>query len=210
MTRTPLTEVAAPPPRKALNPMLKFALELGPLVLFFAAYSRLGIFAATAVLMACVFVTLGVSYALLKRIPVMPLVTAVIVLIFGSLTLIFHDETLIKIKPTALYLLFGAALFAGLWLKRPLLKILFDGALHVTDEGWRKLTWRWAFFFLALAVLNEIVWRGSARLWPDQATDIWVKFKTFGFPPITLLFALAQAPLIMRYETKDEKATNDF
>ena len=123
----------------------------------------------------------------------MPLMTAVIVLIFGSLTLIFHDETLIKIKPTALYILFGAALFVGLWLKKPLLKILFDGALHVTDEGWRKLTWRWAFFFLALAVLNEIVWR-------TQTTDLWVKFKTFGFLPLTLLFALAQAPLIMKYE----------
>ncbi len=205
-----MTEAAAPP-RKALNPMLKFALELGPLALFFAAYSRLGIFAATAVLMACVLVTLGVSYAMLKRIPVMPLVTAAIVLIFGSLTLIFHDETLIKIKPTALYLLFGAALFVGLWLKRPLLKILFDGALHVTEEGWRKLTWRWAFFFLALAVLNEIVWRGAAHYLPAvEATDLWVKFKTFGFLPITLLFALAQAPLIMRYETKDEQAAEDF
>jgi intracellular septation protein len=198
-----MTEAAAPPQRKALNPMLKLALELGPLALFFAAYSRLGIFAATAVLMACVTVTLAVSYAMLKRIPVMPLVTAVIVLLFGSLTLIFHDETLIKIKPTALYLLFGAALFAGLWFNRPLLKILFDGALHVTEEGWRKLTWRWAFFFIALAVLNEIVWR-------TQTTDVWVKFKTFGFLPITLLFALAQAPLIMRYETKEEEAGEDF
>ena len=203
-SRTPFTETAAPPQRKALNPIVKFALELGPLALFFIVFSRLGIFAATAILMASVMVTLAVSYAVLKRIPIMPLVTAVIVLIFGSLTLIFHDETLIKIKPTALYLLFGAALFAGLWLKKPLLKILFDGALHVTEEGWRKLTWRWAFFFLALAVLNEIVWRGSARFWPDHATDLWVKLKTFGFLPLTLLFALAQAPLIMKYETKDE------
>ena len=203
MTGTNVRETAAPSQRKALNPMLKFALELGPLVLFFAAYSRLGIFAATAVLMACVFVTLGVSYAMLKRIPVMPLVTAIIVAIFGSLTLIFHDETLIKIKPTALYLLFGAALFVGLWLKRPLLKILFDGALHVTEEGWRKLTWRWAFFFFALAVLNEVVWR-------TQSTDVWVKFKTFGFLPLTLLFALAQAPLIMRHETKDDQPGDAF
>ena len=203
MTRTPLTE-AAPPPRKALNPTVKFVLELGPLALFFAAYSRLGIFAATGVLMACVVVTLGVSYAMLRRIPVMPLVTAVIVLIFGSLTLFFHDETLIKIKPTALYLLFAAALFAGLWLRKPLLKILFDGALHVTEEGWLKLTWRWAFFFVALAILNEIVWR-------TQSTDLWVKFKTFGFLPLTLVFALAQAPLIMRTEAKEEERTdNDF
>ena len=130
-----MTETAAPPQRKALNPIVKFMLELGPLALFFIVYSRLGIFAATGVLMAGVLVTLGVSYAMLRRIPIMPLVTAVIVLIFGSLTLIFHDETLIKIKPTALYLLFGAALFVGLWLKKPLLKILFDGALHVTEEG---------------------------------------------------------------------------
>ena len=203
MTGTNVTETAAPAQRKALNPMLKLALELGPLALFFAVYSRLGIFAATGVLMAGVVVTLAVSYAMLKRFPVMPLVTAVIVLIFGSLTLIFHDETLIKIKPTALYILFGAALFAGLWLKRPLLKILFDGALHVTEEGWRKLTRRWAFFFIALAVLNEVVWR-------TQTTDVWVKFKTFGFLPITLLFALAQAPLIMRYETKEERPDDDF
>src|ERR1700693_1968556 len=197
MGETSVTQSVAPPRRKALNPMLKFALELGPLALFFIVYSRAGIFAATGILMSSVVVMLGVSYAMLKRIPIMPLVTAVIVLIFGSLTLFLHDETLIKIKPTALYILFGAALFVVLWLNKPLLKILFDGALHVTDEGWRKLTWRWAFFFLALAVLNEIVWR-------TQTTDLWVKFKTFGFLPLTLLFALAQAPLIMKYETKDE------
>jgi intracellular septation protein len=203
-TETSTTETVAPPPRKALNPYLKFALELGPLALFFIVYGRLGIFAATGVLMASVLVTLGVSYGMLRRIPIMPLVTAVIVLIFGSLTLVLHDETLIKIKPTALYSLFGAALFVGLWLKKPLLKILFDGALHVTEEGWRRLTWRWAFFFLGLAVLNEIIWR-------TQSTDLWVKFKSFGFLPITLLFALAQAPLIMRYETKEEDtADNDF
>jgi intracellular septation protein len=203
ISETPVTQTVAQPRRKALNPILKFTLELGPLALFFIVYSRVGIFAATGILMASVLVTLGVSYAMLKRFPIMPLITAVIVLIFGSLTLVLHDETLIKIKPTALYILFGAALFVGLWLKRPLLKILFDGALHVTDEGWRKLTWRWAFFFLALAVLNEIVWR-------TQTTDMWVKFKTFGFLPLTLLFALAQAPLMMKYESKDEASSDEL
>jgi intracellular septation protein len=203
MSETPVTETVAQPRRKALNPMLKFALELGPLALFFIVYSRVGIFAATGILMASVLVTLGASYAMLRRFPIMPLITAAIVLIFGSLTLVLHDETLIKIKPTALYILFGAALFVGLWLKKPLLKILFDGALHVTDEGWRKLTWRWAFFFLVLAVLNEIVWR-------TQTTDLWVKFKTFGFLPLTLLFALAQAPLMMKYESKDEASSDEL
>ncbi len=202
MTETKTTERTAPPPRKALNPVVKLLLELGPLALFFAAYGRFNIYVATGVLMASVLVTLAVSYAVLKRIPIMPLVTAVVVLIFGSLTLFFHDETLIKIKPTALYLLFAAALFVGLALKRPILKVLFDGALQVTEEGWRLLTWRWAFFFIALAVVNEIVWR-------TQTTDLWVKFKTFGFLPLTVLFALAQAPLIMKYETKDEDAANN-
>jgi len=194
-----VTETLPPVRPKALNPIVKLILEIGPLVLFFAVYSRLDIFAATGVLMAAVLVTLAVSYVMLRRIPIMPLVTAAIVLIFGSLTLFFHNETLIKIKPTALYLLFAAALFVGLVLNKPILKILFDGALHVTEEGWRRLTWRWAFFFIALAVVNEIVWR-------TQTTDLWVKFKTFGFLPLTLLFALAQAPLIMRYETKEREA----
>ena len=197
-----MTETTAAP-RRHLHPLLKLVLELGPLALFFAAYSRLGIFAATGVLMAGVVVTLAVSYAMLRRIPIMPLVTAVIVVIFGSLTILFHDETLIKIKPTALYILFAAALFAGIALKKPMLKILFDGALHVTEEGWRRLTWRWALFFVALAVLNEIVWR-------TQTTDLWVKFKTFGFMPLTLLFALAQAPLIMRYEAKEAEAGDEL
>lgn len=204
MTGRNVTETTAGGPRKTLNPIVKLLLELGPLALFFAAFSRFDIYVATGVLMASVMVTLAVSWVVLTRIPVMPLVTAGIVLVFGSLTLFFHDETLIKIKPTALYLLFAGALFAGLALRKPILKILFDGALHVTEEGWRLLTWRWAFFFIALAVLNEAVWR-------TQTTDLWVKFKTFGFMPLTILFALSQAPLIMKYETKDEDtAANDF
>ena len=194
---------AAPQPPKALNPWVKFALELGPLALFFAVFSRLGIFAATGVLMAGVAATLIISWAMLRRLPIMPLVTAVIVAIFGSLTLILHDETLIKVKPTALYLMFGAALFVGLAIKKPLLKIMFDGALRVTEEGWRRLTWRWGFFFLALAILNELIWR-------TQTTDVWVKFKTFGFLPLTLVLAIAQAPLIMRYEAKSEATGDDL
>lgn len=189
--------------RRAINPILKLVLELGPLALFFIAYSRLGLFAATGVMMVSVVVTLGVSYALLRRIPIMPLVTAIIVVIFGSLTFYFHDETFIKMKPTVLYLLFGGALLGGLAIDRPLLPVLFDGALSVSPEGWRKLTWRWALFFVALALLNETVWR-------SQTTDVWVAFKTFGIMPLTILFALAQAPLVMRYEAKGEEASETF
>jgi intracellular septation protein len=189
----------APPARRKINPTLKFAIELGPLAAFFIAYAKLGIYVATGALMVCMIASLVISYALLRRVPIMPLVTAVIVVIFGSLTLFFHNETLIKIKPTALYLMFAVALFGGMALNKPLLPILFDSAFTITDEGWRKLTYRWAFFFVALAVLNEIVWR-------TQSTDFWVGFKTFGVLPLTVLFGLAQAPLIMRYETKDAQS----
>jgi intracellular septation protein len=193
------TRGEAPPARRKINPTLKFALELGPLAIFFIAYSRLGIYVATGALMVCVLASLAVSYAMLRRVPIMPLVTAVIVVIFGSLTLFFHNETLIKIKPTALYLMFGGALLGGMALNKPLLPVMFDGAFQITDEGWRKLTYRWAIFFLALAVLNEVIWR-------TQTTDFWVGLKTFGVLPLTLLFGLAQAPLIMRYEAKDAES----
>ena len=189
----------APPARRKINPTLKFALELGPLAAFFIAYSRFNIYVATGVLMAVVVASLIVSYAMLRRVPIMPLVTAVIVVIFGSLTLFLHNEALIKIKPTALYLLFAGALFGGMAFNKPLLPILFDSAFQITEEGWRKLTYRWAFFFLALAILNEIVWR-------TQTTAIWVDFKTFGVLPLTIIYGLAQAPLIMRYESKDAES----
>ena len=192
-----------PKKRAKLHPGVKFALELGPLALFFVSYWLFGIFAATGVMIASALVTLGVSYAMLRRVPIMPLVTAVIVTIFGSLTLFYHDETLIKIKPTVLYLLFAAALFTGIALKKPMLKIMFDGALNLNEQGWRILTWRWAVFFLFLAVLNEIIWR-------TQTTAHWVTFKSFGFIPLTVLFAVAQAPLMTKYEGKSDGASDEI
>ena len=128
---------------------------------------------------------------------VLALVTAIVVVVFGGLTLILQNETFIKLKPTIIYVLFAGLLLGGLAFGKALLGVVFDSVFHLTEEGWRKLTLRWAVFFLALAVLNEIVWR-------TQTTDLWFKFKTFGFLPLTLLFAHAQAPLIMKYETKDE------
>ena len=147
--------------KKQLNPILKLVLDIGPLVLFFAANARFGIFAATGAFMVAVLIALAVAYAMTRRIEVMPLVTAVIVLVFGGLTLVLHDELFIKLKPTIIYLLFGGTLLGGLALGKPLLGMVFDQMFHLTDEGWRKLTWRWALFFFALAVLNEIVWRNA-------------------------------------------------
>jgi intracellular septation protein len=175
-----------------LNPLLKLVLDLGPLVLFFFANSRYGIFAATATFMVAVFAALAVSYVMIRRLPIMPVVTAIIVLVFGTLTLVLHDATFIKVKPTIIYALFGAVLLGGLYFNKPLLGVVFDSLFHLTDQGWRKLTWRWAIYFLVLAVLNEIVWR-------NFSTNAWVDFKVFGVTPLTFVFAALQTPLIKKY-----------
>ena len=181
--------------KKKLNPILKLALDIGPLVLFFAANSKFGIFAATGAFMVAALIALAVGYVMTRRIEVMTLVTAVIVVVFGSLTLVLHDDTFIKLKPTIIYLLFGGTLLGGLVFGKPLLGMLFDQMFQLTEEGWRKLTWRWALFFFALAVLNEIVWR-------TQTTDFWVSFKLFGVVPLTFLFGALQMPLINKYSVE--------
>jgi intracellular septation protein len=179
-----------------LDPKLKFALELGPLALFFLAYWKFGIMPATAVMVAAALASLAVSYVKLRRVPIMPLVTAVIVVVFGGLTFYFNDTTFIKMKPTVLYSLFAAALFFGLVFRRPILQVMFDGALNLTEAGWRILSWRWALFFVFLAALNEYVWR-------HYSESAWVTFKSFGFMPLTIVFALAQTPVILKHERKD-------
>ncbi len=176
-----------------INPGLKLALDVGPLLLFFIANARWGIFAATAVFMVAVLAALAASYSLTRRVPVMALVSAVIVLVFGGLTLALQNELFIKLKPTIIYVLFGGVLLGGLLAGKPLLAMVLDSMFDLTTEGWRKLTLRWALFFFALAVLNEIVWR-------TQTTDFWVSFKVFGVVPLTLLFAAAQYPLMKRHE----------
>jgi intracellular septation protein len=180
-----------------LNPILKLVLDIGPLVLFFAANAHFGIFTATAGFMVAVLIALAIAYAKTRRIEVMPLVTAVIVVIFGGLTLILHNDTFIKLKPTIIYLLFGGTLVGGLAFGKSFLGVLFDSVFDLTDEGWRKLTWRWAFFFFALAVLNEFVWR-------NFSTDFWVSFKLFGVVPLTFLFGALQYPLLTKYARSDK------
>jgi intracellular septation protein len=176
-----------------LNPLLKLVLDLGPLLLFFFANSHYGIFAATATFMVAVLVALAVSYVITRHLPIMPVVTAIIVVVFGGMTLILHDATFIKVKPTIIYALFGAALLGGLMFNKPLLGVVFDSLFQLTEEGWRKLTWRWTIFFFALAVLNEIVWRNAS-------TNVWVDFKVFGVVPLTFVFAALQYPLMKKYE----------
>ncbi len=185
--------------KQKLNPTLKLVLDIGPLVLFFAANARFGIFAATAAFMVAVLAALVFAYVKTRHIEIMPLITAVIVVVFGGLTLFLHNAEFIKIKPTILYVLFGGVLLGGLVFDKLWLGILFDSVFDLTEEGWRKLTWRWVAFFFFLAIVNEIVWR-------NFSTDFWVSFKLFGVVPLTLLFGALQYPLLMKYAPNPEEA----
>jgi len=180
------------PTKKELNPALKLALDIGPLALFFVVNARLGIFAATAAFMAATVFSVAFGFLVTRRLAIMPFVTLVFVLVFGSLTLLFHDDEFIKLKPTIIYGLFGITLLCGLAMGKPLLGLLLDRMLDITDTGWHKLTRRWAIFFLMLAVLNEIIWR-------NFSTEVWLGFKLFGIVPLTLLFGALQYPLIVKH-----------
>lgn len=173
--------------------LIKLLVEFGPLAVFFLANSRLGIFWGTGVFMVATVVSLVASRALLGRVPTMPLVTAVFVLIFGGLTIWLQDDQFIKLKPTIVNGLFASILFGGLYSGRTFLKVVFGEVMQLTEAGWQKLTVRWGCFFVFLALLNEIVWR-------NFSTDFWVSFKVFGIMPITMAFAVAQVGLLKRYE----------
>ncbi|MEZ5773601.1 MAG: septation protein A [Hyphomicrobiaceae bacterium] len=172
--------------------LLKLALEIGPLVVFFIANARLGIFMATGLFMAATAVALVASRVLLGRIPVMPLVTGVFVLVFGALTLFFSNDTFIKIKPTIVNMLFAAVALGGLFFDWIVWKTLFGEIFALTTKGWRILQFRWGCFFLFLAILNEVVWR-------NFSSDTWVSFKLFGIMPLTMVFALAQMGVLKRH-----------
>ena len=174
------------------HPLFKFATEIGPLIVFFFANAKFNLFVATGAFMVAIVAAMIASYVVVRHVPVMAIVTAVIVLVFGTLTLVLHDETFIKVKPTIVYGLFAVILGGGLLFGRSFIAIVFNQMFNLTPKGWRILTARWALFFLGMAVLNELIWR-------TQSTDFWVNFKVFGAVPITMVFAIAQMPLMRRY-----------
>ena len=175
------------------NQLVKLLIDLGPLLAFFVAYARSGIYWATGVLMVATVVALAASRILQGRFAIAPLATAVLVVVFGGLTFLLDDPSFIKMKPTIINLLFAGILGFGLLTGRPLLKMFMGDALQLSDDGWHKMTVRWALFFVAMAIVNEIVWRNFS-----EAT--WVNFKVFGILPLTLVFALTQIGLIKRHE----------
>jgi intracellular septation protein len=186
------------PPPKWFKP----AVDYGPIAVFFIAYKTSGLMTATLALMVATLIAVGAAYALTRRLPLMPMVTLAIVGVFGGLTLWFKDDTFIKMKPTIIQGLFAVALGGGLLFGRPLLKDVMEGGLSMDDAGWRKLTLRMAWFFAAMAGLNELVWR-------TQSTDLWVDFKVFGIMGLTFVFMLMQAGLIRRHQAPAETETGD-
>ncbi len=179
--------------KQELTGWKKIAVDFGPLIVFFVAYNRFDMFVATAAFMAAIAVAVAASYVLTRHVPPMLWFTAALVGFFGALTLWLKDETFIKMKPTAVYLIFAAILGFGLITGRNYLKTLFDKAFAgLSDAGWNKLTLRWALFFVAMAIANEIAWRGFS-------TDIWVHFKTWGDTLLTFIFALAQIPMMQKH-----------
>ena len=188
-----------PEPTRTAPPWLKPTVDYGPLLVFLAFYFATDLLAATAALIAVTALALVLALWIERRVPWMPVVTAAVVWVFGGLTLWSGDEIFIKMKPTIAQLLFAAVLLGSLTLGRPVLKPLLGAAWPMDDLGWRRLSLRFAVFFLVMAVLNEAVWR-------TQSTDVWVLFKVFGLFGLTMLFALAQVPLMTRHRLPEAAA----
>jgi intracellular septation protein len=182
---------------RPIHPIVRLLLEMGPLGVFFITYTRSDIFTATAVFVPLILVTLGISWRLTRRLPKMAAVTAVMVTVFGGLTLWLQDATFIKMKPTIVNLIFAAGLGWGMLRNRSYLKDLMGETMPLTDEGWRIFTGRWALFFLAMAAVNEVVWRSLTE------TD-WVTFKTFGSPVLTFVFVMTQFPLLKKHAVEEK------
>ena len=188
--------------RKELGAGMRLLLDVGPLVLFFIANAKFGIFAATAAFIVAILVAMMVSLVLTRRVTALQMFSAVMVVVMGGLTLYFHNETFIKIKPTIYYGFVACILGYGLLADKPILKAVLGSAYPGLDAaGWAKLTRNWALFFVAMAAVNEAVWRNSS-------TEFWISFKLWGAIPATLLFALANVPMLVRHGlTKDEAAS---
>jgi len=193
VSHTPTTKQQ--PAQNEQSQLLKLGLEIAPLVIFFVVNSYRGIFWGTGAFMVATVLSLVLSRSVFGRIPVMPLVSGIFVVAFGTLTLLLQDALFIKLKPTIVNALFSIILFGGLLFGRPLLRHLMGDVFQLTDRGWSVLTFRWACFFAFLAVLNEIVWRNFSE-------SFWISFKIWGIMPLTMAFALAQIGVLKRYQAE--------
>jgi intracellular septation protein len=198
MTDAPATTPAA---AERPSPLVKLAIDLGPLATFLVVNARTNIFYGTGAFMVATVIAIVAARLVLGKIPVMLIISGVFVMIFGGLTIYLQDQQFIKLKFTVVNALFGVGLLAGLMRGVSLLRYLFGDVFSLTEEGWRQLTWRWSGFFLALAALNEIAWRLLTHLYPEPAaTNYWISLKLFVVIPLTMAFGLAQLGLLKRHE----------
>jgi intracellular septation protein len=189
--------------KKEMSQGLKLALDFAPLVAFFIAYRMGGVYWATGIIIALTLVSLVVGYLITGKIAKFPLFSGILIAIMGGLTLYLQNDTFVKMKPTAANLVFAAILGGGMVMNRMFLKDLLGTTLDMPEAAWRTLTVRWTIFFLALAGLNEYVWRTMS-----EAT--WVNFKVFGLMGLTMVFAVANAPFMARYiKSETEKPSAD-
>ena len=175
---------------------LKFVTDFGPLLIFFTIYYKSGnnLSAAIPPLIISTLIAVAIMYFVEKKIPYVPLIGAVVISLFGGLTLYFNNPIFIYMKPTIVNLIFAAILLiSNLHFNKNYLKLFLQTAFQLNDEGWKKLNFRWAYFFIFLAILNEVVWR-------TQPETTWVNFKVWGMLPITIIFTAMQLPLINKYK----------
>ena len=180
------------------KPIIKFLTDFGPLVIFFTIYFKgeNDLKVAIPPFIIATLIALAVVYLSEKRIPMVPLLSGLLITLFGGLTIYFDNKIFFYMKPTIINLLFAAVLFFGKYFtQKPLLKIFFENAFNLEDEGWKKLNYRWMGFFIFVAILNEIVWR-------TQSEAFWVNFKVWGLLPISFVFAASQISLINKYKLK--------
>ena len=181
-----------------LRPIVKFTADFGPLLIFFIIYfnNENNLKVAIPPFIIATFIALIIVYFMEKRIPMVPLTSGILITLFGGLTLYFDNKIFFYMKPTIINILFAFILFFGkFFTKKPLLKIFFQTALNLEDQGWKKLNDRWIGFFIFVAILNEIVWR-------TQPESFWVNFKVWGLLPISFIFAASQISLINKYKLK--------
>ena len=183
------------------KPIIKLASDFGPLLVFFIVYfgNDHDLKIAIPPFIIATLISLIIIYFMERRIPMVPLTGAILITLFGGLTLYFDNKVFFYMKPTIINLLFAAVLFFGkFFTEKPLLKIFFQNAMNLEDEGWKKLNFRWIYFFIFVAVMNEIVW----RIYCPENEYIWVNFKVWGLLPISFIFAASQIGLINKYKVK--------
>ena len=178
-----------------MSSTLRFVLDMGPLVVFFLAYRFAGMMEATGALIGFTLLSLIITYAMEKRVAIMPLISGIAVAVLGGITLWLHDPWFIKIKPTIVNMVFASVLLVGVYYKKPMLKYVLESALQISEQGWLILSRRWGLFFIFLAMLNEIIWRHFSE-------NFWVNFKVFGMLSLTILFTLCQIPLVRRHHVE--------